>query len=115
MKSSTAQTAQETPAYAVDAEALDREYAADHLAADNRYRRKVVVLSGVVREITRDLLDQPVITVGKGIGAVECTFLKTCEFPVARLSRGQAVSVRGRITGKIIWVELHECTLQSAR
>ncbi len=113
MKPSTTQSTQETPAYTIDAETLDREYAADRLAADTRYKRKVVVVSGIVRDIATDLLDQPVITVGKGIGAVECTCLKMPELPVARLKRGQPVSVRGRITGKIIWVELHECTVQS--
>jgi hypothetical protein len=107
-------TAQETPAIRVDASTLYAEYQANQVAADQKYKGKVVVVSGIIDRIGKDLLDQTLIHMGKSsLAGVDFTFVKSDSSSIANLKKGQTVSVKGRIDGELLTsVMLKDCTLQ---
>ena len=107
-------TAQETPTIRVDASTLYAEYQANQVAADQKYKGKVVVVSGIIDRIGKDLLDQTLIHMGKSsLAGVDFTFVKSDSSSIANLKKGQTVSVKGRIDGELLTsVMLKDCTLQ---
>jgi hypothetical protein len=106
------QTAQESPAYRIGADALYAEYQANQVAADQKYKGQVVVVSGTIRDIGKDLMDQPYIQLGKSaLLGVKCTFVKSDSSPIANLQKGQSVTVKGRVAGQIVDVMIKDCSL----
>lgn len=110
----TKQTQTQTPSYTLSADQLYNEYKANEVAADARYKGKIVVVSGTIQNIGKDILDSAYIVVGgEGfLDGVQCSFTKGEESSVARLSKGQRVSVKGEVSGKMGNVQLNKCSLQ---
>jgi len=107
------QTSQEAPICQIDAKVLYDEYESNQVAADQKYKGKVIVVTGSIKDIGKDLMDQPYIKIGRSaVLGVDCTFVKKDSSPIANLQKGQTVSVKGRVEGKIINVKITECSLQ---
>ncbi|MDB5311468.1 MAG: hypothetical protein JWO38_5670 [Gemmataceae bacterium] len=102
------------PPITISAVELDREYDANELAADGKYRGKELQVSGTVKKITRD--DRPgKITVeldGTPGSTVDCNFNQSDQGELAPIAVGQGVSVRGKCKGKVrTWVTMDDCKL----
>jgi hypothetical protein len=95
----------------LSADALYSAYKANEVAADAEYKGKIVVVSGIVRDIGKDILDSPYIVLGgQGLlDGVQCMFPSAGNSPVAKIGKGQKVSVRGRVAGKMGNVLLKDC------
>jgi hypothetical protein len=107
------QTAQQVPAYRVNAKELYDEYKANEVAADQKYKGKVVIVAGTVKDIRKDLMDRPYILIGESeLLGIRCTFVSKDSSPIAHLQKGQRVSVKGKVSGKVMDVMLKECSLQ---
>ena len=111
----TAQQQQE-PSYTLSARQLHDEYKANEVAADMKYKGHIVVISGKIDSIGKDIFDQAYIVVdGESLsGGVHCTFAKDEESSIARLSKGQYVTVKGKVSGGGVagGPLLDKCTLQ---
>ena len=105
----------QAPAHRITANALFAEYKANEVAADAKYKGKIVIVSGVIQKIGKDVLDQAYIVIGgKGfLDGVQCTFAESQNASIARLSKGQKVTVKGEVKGKMMGhILVSKCSLQ---
>lgn len=100
--------------YTVSANQLYSEYNSNEVAADAKYKGKVVIVSGTIQDIGKDIMDDAYIVIGgQGfLDGVQCTFTKGEQSSVARLSKGQQVTVKGVVAGKMGNVLVNKASLQ---
>jgi hypothetical protein len=91
------------------------EYKDNEVRADGKFKGKVVEVRGVVGEVKKDVLDSIYVTVGTGqfleIPVVQCFIAKGEEERAASLSKGKAITVRGRVSGLLMNVLVKDCTI----
>jgi len=104
----------QVPAYDVTANALAAEYEANEVAADTKYKGKVVYVYGVIRDIGKDVLGAPYIVIGgEGfLDGVQCTFSESQTSAIAKLWKGQQVRVQGEVSGKMGNVLVRKCSIE---
>ncbi|MCK5861383.1 MAG: hypothetical protein KAH38_02790 [Candidatus Hydrogenedentes bacterium] len=104
----------QAPSYTLSADQLYSEYDSNEVAADAKYKGKVVIVSGTIQDIGKDIMDQAYIVIGgQGfLDGVQCTFTKGQQSSVARLSKGQQVIVKGEVTGKMGNILVKKTSLQ---
>jgi hypothetical protein len=101
--------------YKVTAKHLCREYEANEVAADNKYEGQVVIVTGEIEDIGKDIMDQAYITlVGTGfLNNVHCSFVEGEEPGFSILSKGQHIKIKGEVTGLTMGsVMISNCRLQ---
>lgn len=101
--------------YRLSANQLYSEYESNEVAADSKYKGRVVVVSGTIQNIGKDIMDDAYIVIGgEGfLDGIQCMFTKGQQSSVARLSKGQHVTVKGEVSGKMLGnVLVNKCTLQ---
>jgi len=111
------QNRQSTPSGAdiesVEASALAKQYKANEVAADGKYKGRVLRVSGRVVDIKKDILDQPYVLL-KGVGTIEgvqCFFSKKQEKELSNLEKGTQITVSGKCDGLLLNVLLKNCAL----
>lgn len=89
--------------YKLAANELFRAYERNEVAADSKYKGEVVEVSGIVRDIGKDIMGNIYIVIGGGgfLDGVQCTFPKSEANAVAKLSKGHRVTVKGKVQGKM--------------
>ncbi len=94
----------------ITASQLYSEYKANEIAADQKYKGKMLKVTGVVSSIGKDIFGSPyVVLTGGGeyeVWGVQCTFSSTYEPQLAKLTKGQQVTVTGKCKGYLINVSL---------
>ena len=104
------------PAFRMTAKKLFGEYEADEAGASAKYLGKVVLLSGIVAEVGQVEGSPYVALVAGGtldLGLVSCVFPREAAQDVASVSKGQNISVKGKVIGRPSFAEirLDRCTL----
>jgi len=104
----------QAPSYTLSANQLYNEYNSNEVAADSKYKGKIVIVTGTIQDIGKDIMDDAYIVIGGGgfLDGVQCTFTKGEQSTVARLSKGQQVRVKGEVAGKMGNVLVNKCSLQ---
>lgn len=104
--------ASSTSAPEVSARELVSAYTTNEVAADNAYKGKVYRISGVVSSIGKDILDHPFVTLKSSdvIREVQCTFDNAGR--LGTLSPGARVTIRGRVTGLMMNVQVEHSILE---
>jgi len=104
----------QVPSYTLSANQLYREYDDNEVAADAKYKGKIVIVSGKIQDIGKDIMDDAYIVIGgEGfLDGVQCTFTKGEQASIARLSKGQQVTVKGEVAGKMGNVLVNKASLQ---
>jgi|BioPla2DNA2_1021312.scaffolds.fasta_scaffold60085_2 hypothetical protein len=104
----------QSPSYTLSANQLYNEYNSNEVAADSKYKGKVVIVTGTIQDIGKDIMDDAYIVIGGGsfLDGVQCTFTKGEQSSVARLSKGNQVRVKGEVAGKMGNVLVNKCSLQ---
>lgn len=88
---------------------LVQAYKANPIAADAKYKGKELMISGQVEYIARDVLGRPFLSLGK----VTAYFPASAEAEIARLGKGQAVTLVGVVDGDTLGVlSLGKCQLK---
>lgn len=104
------------PSVAISSVQLYAQYKANEVEADNKYKGKVLAVTGVVGNIGKDILDQAYVLISSGdaLGmlGVQCFFNKSEEQNFGSLRTGQQVTIKGRCDGKLGNVFLKDCTFQ---
>ena len=83
----------EDPEYRVSAAQLSAEYQSNESAADEKYKGKVILVTGVISKIYRGFLYTPYVELEAG---VRCNFSDNEDAVMLALSEGQTVSMKGR-------------------
>ena len=100
-----------TPSYTLTADQLLFEYKANEGAADEKYKGKVVLISGPIRQNGKFMGTAYIVIGGHGfLDGVQCMFDKSVA--VASLSKDSQVTVKGEVSGKKGNVLLSNCTLE---
>ena len=100
--------------FTLTATGLARAYADDEIAADRRYKGKVIYLTGQVENVESDLMDSYLVRLRTGVNwgdLVSCRFPKAQEQHLTRLIQGSYVRIKGRCVGKTPALMIQECIL----
>lgn len=104
------------PAQHVEIKTLLSEYKDNEVRADGAYKGKVIEVSGKAGDIKKDVLNKIYITVGTGqtleIPVVQCMVSDAQTAKASALSKGTAVTVKGKVKGKMMNVILEDCEIQ---
>jgi hypothetical protein len=101
-------------AMSVSATRLYADYMANEISADQRYKGKALLVTGVVDDIGKDFMDTMYVTlIGDGIlGSVQCYFAAYHASELSGLRKGMNISIKGRCDGLMMNVMMKGCTIQ---
>lgn len=105
----------EVPAVPVSAGELFSEYQANEISADDRYKGKVLLVSGTLAGIDKDFLDRPVLRLktANEFMPVDAKLDESEKGKAGRLSKGTAVKLRCEGAGSVIGrPQLDDCRVQ---
>jgi hypothetical protein len=106
----------EGPAITVSAVELFGQYKGNQLDADQKYKDKVLELSGAVAQVaTQEGIDKFTVELqtGEADETIDCNFKKDHKEELAKLMPGQQVTIRGKCKGKFRGsVTLEKCILK---
>lgn len=101
------------PAIPIDAKALSREYDNNEIAADQKYKGKVMAVTGKVDDIAETFGNVTIQMQGyKEIGMnVMCSFEDNAKAAVANVKKGSTITMIGTVTGATagLYVDMDEC------
>lgn len=88
-----------------------KEYQANEIAADSKYKGKSIGVYGVVESIGKDILGIPYVALeGAGVFCVQCFFGNEYLSELAKVKKGDFVFVQGVCDGKLGNVLIKRCT-----
>lgn len=102
------------PEVSVSATKLFSDYSANELAAEAKYKGKVLEVSGTIGSIGKDILGSPFVTLkGDLIGDVQCMLTKEDASKGASLSQGRQITVVGTAnSSKLVNIILDDCRIK---
>ena len=105
-------TADTKPNLIVSARKLYKEYNANEIAADEKYKGKIIQVTGIIRDIGNDIMDNAYITLigDQYFGDIQCYFRE--KSIVAGLSKGNRIIVMGSCSGLMMNVHLNNCIVK---
>ncbi len=82
-------TSDSNPSVTISASKLYKEYNENEIAADEKYKGKIIEVTGVIRDIGNDIMDNAYITLvgNEYFGDIQCYFNE--KSVVAKLSKGK--------------------------
>ncbi len=96
----------------VTAKKLYADYEANEIAADDIYKDKLIQLTGTVRSINKDFMDDPYLIISAGeFKDIHCSMQNNDELKACR--KGQKITIKG-IGGTMIigTPSIEKCTIQ---
>lgn len=97
----------------ITAERLIAEYEANEVAADEKYKGKMMEVTETIKEIGKDFLNNMYVTLENGekfsFRSVECTFGESLRKEAASLSKGRRITIRGQCKGMIADIQIKNC------
>ena len=102
------------PDYRISAKKLYSEYDANGVAADLKYKDKILAVTGTVDDIDKDIMDDIYVTLegDEFIGSIQCFFADSHTGEAANLRKGQTITVKGRCDGQFMNVLLKGCVIE---
>ena len=86
--------------FEMSAAALHSAYQANEVAADQHYKNKKIAVTGQIKNIGKDVLGDPYVTLHIGhFESVICYFSDENSRAISRLRKGQYISIIGRCSG----------------
>jgi hypothetical protein len=85
----------------------------NELAADKKYKDKYLVLNGHATTVGRDFEGNPYIEVDNSalVDGVSCTFPESQADALAKVKKGDKVSILGQFTGNSLKLTMEDCRL----
>ena len=105
-------TSDSNPSVIISASKLYKEYNENEIAADEKYKGKIIEVTGVIRDIGNDIMDNAYITLvgDEYFGDIQCYFNE--KSVVAKLSKGKRITVIGSCSGLMINVQINNCIVR---
>ena len=115
-KAATVQPKQEeVQAIAITAPKLAQAYIDNEVNADSLYKGKLLKISGMIKDIGKDILDTPYVTLETNpsdyITEIQCMFGKGDLAQLAQLKKGSQITVEGNGSGKLMNVLVRNCEI----
>jgi hypothetical protein len=90
----------------VTAATLINDYKANEVRADNKWKDHNVAVTGIVSNVSKDAFGGIYVLLGTGaqfeINEVHCQFPRKLASQAAALSKGDKVTINGKVTGMVI-------------
>lgn len=100
----------------ITAAQLLKEYDENGVKADENYKDKLIEVTGIVKNIDKDILDDIYITLDDGdkysLISVQCYFSDKEKETVAEIEKGSEITVIGTCDGSLINIILKKCTIK---
>ncbi len=98
----------------ISAGELYSEYEANEISADSKYKGKTLEISGSVKNIGKDILDTPYVSLKTGniIGTVQCMLKGSEAEKAGSLSEGQFVTMVGKNPSYLLNVIMRSCVIK---
>lgn len=94
---------------------LYADYEANEVAADAKYKNKIVEVSGVINNIGKDIMDTPYVSLNSDpkttIFTVQCMFPKSGQEQLTALSKDSDIVLKGKVSGKMGNIIINECSI----
>ena len=105
-------TPDSNPSVIITASKLYKEYNSNEIAADEKYKGKIIEVTGVIRDIGNDIMDNAYITLvgNEYFGDIQCYFNE--KSVVAKLSKGKRITVIGSCSGLMMNVQINNCIVK---
>jgi hypothetical protein len=101
----------------ISAPAIVKEYLDNEVAADHKYKGKIVRMTAKIKDIGKDILGDPYITFSDGeeysFRSVQCFFKKSEQAKIGTLRKGQTVTIDGTVDGLMMNVLLKDCVFKN--
>lgn len=101
--------ADKEPELVVTAAQMVADYEVSESAGNEKYKGKVVLVTGVISSIYRGILQTPYVELEAG---VRCNFSDNEDAVMLLLTEGQTVSMKGQGDRLFLNVELRGCTVE---
>ena len=101
--------ADKEPEFVVSAAEMVADYLESESAGNEKYKGKVVLVTGVISTIYRGILQTPYVELEAG---VRCNFSDNEDAVMLKLKEGQTVSMKGQGDRLFLGVELRGCTVE---
>ena len=101
--------ADQEPELVVTAAQMVADYQVSESAGNQKYKGKVVLVTGVISSIYRGILQTPYVELEAG---VRCNFSDNEDAVMLKLTEGQTVSMKGQGDRLFLNVELRGCTVE---
>ena len=107
----------EEAAIEVTAKDMLQEYDENEVKADEKYRDKLVTVTGKINDVGKDILDDAYVSVGTGdeyeFTTVQCYFSDEGELEkVGDLKKGEEITLTGTCDGLSMNILLKDCVLK---
>lgn len=102
------------PAIDITAMQLSKDYIANEVSADQKYKDKVLSVTGTVTDIAKDMTDGIYVVLAgpeDDIVSVQCSFADDHTDETAALKKGQKITIKGLCDGKMMNVHLSGSSL----
>lgn len=104
------------PAFSLTAIKMASDYKENEVAADAKYKGKLVELSGTVDTIGKDISDTPYIAFEtenqyEVINRVQCMFKDGDTQALSAVSKGQKITLRGTVSGSLGNIIVKDCQI----
>ena len=99
----------------IGAHQLYQDYEANEVAADQKYKDNVLLVTGTVATIGKDITDEIYVALvgdDSGFGQVQCMMGANHTNEAAQLKKGMRVTIKGKCDGKMMNILLSGCSLQ---
>lgn len=96
----------------ISAKQLFADYKANEIAADGKYKGKLLEITGTVETLGKDIINDPYVALQSGelISSVQCMLKDGEETRAATLSKGDTITLRGRGASYLVNVLIRDCT-----
>lgn len=103
------------PAFTVTPDQICEEYDENEIAADEKYKGKLIRVSGYVEDVGKDVLDDMYISFKRNseweFGTVQCYFSEKHANKLSGIKKGSQISIQGTGDGLFGNVFLRNCTI----
>ncbi len=94
----------------ISAAQIVSDYEANEVAADGKYKGKILEIKGVIDSISKDMLNNPQVVLSSGntrtFRSVQCSFTSDQQNALAALTKGSQIAIRGKCDGLMANVQL---------
>jgi hypothetical protein len=107
-------TVQEEQYIKITASELLSEYKANQVAADDKYKNKIIEVSGTINSIGKDILDTPYVTIGGSSDVftnIQCMFAKDDQSQLINLQKDTKITLKGKVSGYMMNLLLNNCSI----
>lgn len=100
------------PVIEVSTDQLARDYGANEVSADDKYKGKLLKVGGIVQEIGKDFADDPFVSLrtDNEFMPVRASFAKSALQRLASMHKGQSITLTCRGKGMVIGSPILDCT-----